>query len=313
MNKLKELLFLISIKGIGKTAIYKRYFDDLKKAEGIEHIKEVVKQKDAHISEEELRIAEGKAEELYSGITLDQSIKAVTVFDELYPKKLDVMGMKKPLVLYIKGDERILSEQNVAIIGTRKPTEWTEKVERRLVKKITEISDRVVVSGLALGCDKIAHEVVVEEKKKTIAVLPSGVNVITPASHINLADMILETGGCIVSEYLPDALAFKTTYIERDSIVAALSDVVIAVECEEKSGTMHTVKAAKEYNTLLGCYYNDKMGKRYSGNLYMVKMLGAEKIMDTDDLERIFNETPPRVNNEDNHQITIDEFLNPPS
>lgn len=312
MNKLKELLFLNSIKGIGKNAIYRRYFDDLQKAEGIEFIKEAVKQKDKHISEEEMDLAEGKAEELYSSITSDQSIKAVTVFDELYPKKLEVMGMRKPLVLYIKGDEKILSEQNVAIIGTRKPTEWAEKVERRLVKKIIEISDRVVVSGLALGCDKIAHEVVVEEKKKTIAVLPSGVNVITPASHKKLAEMILETGGCIVSEYLPDAIAFKTSYIERDSIVAALSDVVIAVECEEKSGTMHTVKAAKEYKTVLGCYYNEKMGKSYSGNLYMVEVLGAEKIMDTEDLERLFKETPQKLNNDENHQITIDEFLNPP-
>ena len=98
-----------------------------------------------------------------------------------------VMGDKRPLILYVKGDAKALSAPNIAVVGTRHPSEWSQKVEMRLVKKILELSDRVVVSGLALGCDKIAHETTVLEEKATIAVLPSGVNIITPASHKNLA------------------------------------------------------------------------------------------------------------------------------
>ncbi len=98
--------------------------------------------------------------------------------------------------------------------------------------------------GLALGCDKIAHETAVNLGKKTIGVLPSGVNVITPAANKGLAERIIETGGCLISEYEPDAGVTKATYVERDAVIAALSDATVVIECGVRSGTMHTVDAA---------------------------------------------------------------------
>lgn len=85
-------------------------------------------------------------------------INVITVFDKEYPKKLFDMENQKSLYLYVKGSMDALSKSNIAIIGTRKPSNNTEIFEKKLVKRILDVSKRVVVSGLALGCDKIAHE-----------------------------------------------------------------------------------------------------------------------------------------------------------
>ena len=163
MSKLKEILFLKSIKGFGKKNIYMRYFEDLEKVDNLEDLKELVRSKEKHICEEELLKAEQKAEDLYQNIRAQKDITVITVMDKSYPKQLQVMRMERPLILYVKGSVDVLNDDNIAIIGTRKPSEWSKKVEQRLVRKIADISDRVVISGLALACDKIAHETIVKE------------------------------------------------------------------------------------------------------------------------------------------------------
>lgn len=104
-----------------------------------------------------------------------------------------------------------------------------------------------------MGCDKIAHETTALAGKKIVAVLPSGVNVITPTSHKKLANSIIETRGCLLSEYEPNANVTRFTYVERDAVIAALSDATMVIECDVKSGTMHTVDAAEQMKRKLAC------------------------------------------------------------
>ena len=125
------------------------------------------------------------------------------------------------------------------------------------MKAVLDSSDRVIVSGLALGCDKIAHETTVLENKVTVAILPSGLNKITPASHKGLAEEIMENGGCLVSEYEPNKKAEKGHFVERDKIVAAFSDINFVIQCGEKSGTMHTVNATIDYKNKDSVYHRD--------------------------------------------------------
>ena len=125
---------------------------------------------------------------------------------------------------------------------------------------------------MALGCDKLAHQTTVDENKSTIAILPSGVEVITPASNKKLAENILENGGCLVSEYEPNAKAFRRTYVERDQIVAAFSDAILVVECGVKSGTMHTVDAAKKFDRQIFSYLpKDISNDSFSGNKFILE------------------------------------------
>lgn len=142
----------------------------------------------------------------YKEIMDHLSLGVITIFYDEYPEKLKDLQDKKPVILYAKWDITVLSQPNIAIVGTRKLSEWSMKIEGRLVQKILDLSERVIVSGLALGYDKIAHQSTVLAGKKTVAVLSSEVNVITPASHKRLADSIIETGGCLLSEYEPNEM-----------------------------------------------------------------------------------------------------------
>lgn len=285
MKKYMELLFLKQFKGLGNSSINRKYIPLLENIDGIEECIKLVEKKEqkySHIDIEKARqIAEGK----YKKNIDDLDINIITIFDEEYPEHFHDLKDKKPIILYIKGDVGVLKEKSIAIVGTRKPSKWSEKVESKLVQKIIELTNRVIISGLALGCDRIAHESTVSIGEKTIAVLPSGVNVITPASQKKLAEKIVKNNGCLISEYEPDAKVTRSTYVERDALIAALADSTLVIECGVKSGTMHTVNAAEKIDRILACYYTDEVGKgNYEGNKYMLSEKGAIKVSDTDEL-----------------------------
>ena len=282
MKKFKEILFLKNLKRVGKATIYKKYWDILNDCNDFDELVSEIR-KDSKFAEEDIDNAIQNAQNLYDDVNNNQEIQAITVFDDNYPEKLSVMENKRPLILYVKGDIEALTKPNIAIIGTRKPSDLSKEFEKKLVENIVNNSDRVVVSGLALGCDKIAHQTTVDEDKITIAVLPSGVNVIKPASNKNLAENILKTGGCLVSEYEPNAKVFRGNYVERDAIVAAYCDGIFVVECGVKSGTMHTVNAAIDYKRKIYCYSPN--GESFDGNEYILENnVDAVRVNDIDEL-----------------------------
>ena len=256
MNKFKELLFLSNIKRVGKKTINDKYLDLV---EGSTDYAEFISSKriTSDFTKEKIVDACAKTESLYEEIINSPEIDVITVFDDLYPDKLRDMGDKKPIFLYVKGNAEALSKPNMAVIGTRKPSENSQLFEKELVKAVLDNSDRAIVSGLALGCDKIAHETTVFENKVTIAILPSGLNKIAPASHKGLAEEIIENGGCLVSEYAPNEKANRGYYIERDQLVAAFSDINFVIQCGEKSGTMHTVNATIDYKNSDSIFHRD--------------------------------------------------------
>lgn len=271
MEKFKEILFLKSLKRVGKATIYGKYWEILDNSNDLDELISNIQKVESKFSEDDLQKAKFLVEESYNYI-INSDINVITVFDDNYPKKLEVMGNKRPLILYIKGNLEALFKPNIAVIGTRKPSNLSQEFENEVIKEIVNNSNRVVVSGLALGCDKIAHQTTVDENKQTIAILPSGVDVIKPAKHKKLAEQIIETGGCLVSEYEPNKSAFKSTYVERDQIVAAFSDATFVVECGIKSGTMHAVNAAKKFNKQIFSYLpNDINAKSYEGNKYILE------------------------------------------
>lgn len=313
MKKLLELLFLKNIKGFGNVTINKKYVSLLESVSTLDECIRLVEDNEEKVSAIEISKAKEIAEKKYKEIIDDLALSVITVFDDEYPEKLKDLQDKKPVILYAKGNIAVLSQPNIAIVGTRKPSEWSMKVGCRLVQKILDMSGRVIVSGLALGCDKIAHETTVFAGKKTVAVLPSGVNVITPASHKKLANSIIETGGCLLSEYEPNAKAVKSTYVERDAVIAALSDATMVIECDVESGTMHTVDAAEQMKRKLACYYIDDRSKgKYGGNELMIKGKGALKVTDTEELSLFLeqlNSIPVNAKEKEPKQLCIEDLL----
>ena len=132
-----------------------------------------------------------------------------------------------------------------------------------------------------------------------MAVLPGDVHKIKPASHKKLAQDIIKTGGCLVSEYEPRTRVQKGNYVERDKIVAALSDAIFVVECGVKSGTMHTVNFASDYERPIYSYLPDERPEEsYDGNEFIIKDKNGIKVTNIEeflsDLETLKNVKKPK-------------------
>lgn len=133
----------------------------------------------------------------------------------------------------------------VAIVGTRKPTTYGQDITEQLARKLAE-RGVVIVSGLALGVDGIAHRGALAAHGTTIAILAHGVDHINPRSHSMLAEQILEHDGALISEYEPGITAHPGRFLERNRLVSGLSDTLIITEAATRSGTFNTVSHALE-------------------------------------------------------------------
>ncbi len=159
--------------------------------------------------------------------------------DVRYPRSL--LDLKDPpKQLYVKGNLALLNRPLISIIGTRDCTRYGIMVAKDLAEQCVA-AGFVVVSGLAEGIDTAAHQ---GARQATIAVLGNGINVYYPVANKDLQDEI-GMNGLLISEYPPNLHGGKTTFPQRNRIVAALSQAVIAVEADLNSGTLITVKMAK--------------------------------------------------------------------
>lgn len=146
-------------------------------------------------------------------------------------------------LLYFRGTLPEKPVKTVAIVGTRKPTAYGRQVAHRLSSDLAA-RGVVIVSGLALGIDGIAHQGALEANGTTLAVLAGGLDEIYPTRHHALAEQIIEQGGALISEYPVGMPPLPHQFLQRNRIVSGLSDVVIIVEAASRSGTLATARWA---------------------------------------------------------------------
>ncbi len=137
----------------------------------------------------------------------------------------------------------------LSVVGSRKYTSYGREACERIIAGLAGYPI-CIVSGLAMGIDGIAHRAALDAGLRTIAVPGSGLDpkVIYPRTHLNLAREIIENGGALLSEYEPDFRAAPWSFPQRNRIMAGLSQGVLIVEAEEKSGTLITARMALDYN-----------------------------------------------------------------
>lgn len=176
----------------------------------------------------------------------------------------------------------------VAIVGTRKLTPYGKQITDKLASELAQ-AGVVVVSGLAFGVDISAHSAVLRKGGKTIAVLPSGLQSIYPATHVNIAKQITEQG-CLISEYEPDRIPRKVEFLERNRIIAALSDLVLITEAASKSGSLNTAKHAMSMGIPVCAVPGNITNPQSEGTNWLLKN-GAHIITSTDDVLRLLNIT----------------------
>ncbi len=153
-----------------------------------------------------------------------------------------------PEKLYIKG-EFPLAEKYLTVVGTRKPSSYGKDAVKTLIAGLRGLPV-VIVSGLALGTDALAHEAALENNILTVAVPGSGLSdkVLYPAANRELAKKILQAGGCLISEFESDFKATDFSFPQRNRIMAGISHATLVIEAQMKSGTLITSKFATEYN-----------------------------------------------------------------
>lgn len=243
------IIALLKCKGIGNVKVmnfvlkYNKNITDI-----IKHLNEIVSSSDIELFNNYLEDA--KLEILQNK---NNGINIISILDNNYPNKL--LMIKEPILyLYYKGDISLLYNTSIAIIGSRNITKEDEILTRNVAKKVSE-QGITVVSGLALGTDANAHIGSLSEKGKTIAVLPSGLNIITPSSNKKIFDNILKNNGLIISEYTYNMPPTKYTFVKRDRIETAISDAVMVIKANENSGTMNAIRTALDSKKYVTQYY----------------------------------------------------------
>lgn len=169
-------------------------------------------------------------------------VQILTPLDEDFPEQLLEIP-DPPSVLYLKGNSKILTDFSITIVGSRKSSKEGLQTAKDLAD-ILSTRGAVIVSGLALGVDAMAHRGTLEKKAKTIAILPCGIDRIYPSAHKELAKKILEQGGSIITEFPPNRPPLKINFHRRNRLLSGLSQGTIVIEAAERSGTMITSYAA---------------------------------------------------------------------
>lgn len=154
-----------------------------------------------------------------------------------------------PKLLYIRGTLPENTMKFLCVIGSRKYTNYGKEVCEKLIQGLRG-APIVIVSGLALGIDSIAHRAALAAGLTTVSVPGSGLdwNVLYPRNHVPLAKEILAAGGALISEFEPDFKATPWGFPQRNRVMAGMSHAVLVVEAAQKSGTMITARLAMEYN-----------------------------------------------------------------
>ncbi len=174
-----------------------------------------------------------------------QGIKMVIAGEEEYPPNLKEIS-DAPYVLYIRGELKPEDKLALAVVGSRRMSSYGFQVIETLIPELV-LSGLTLVSGLAFGVDYAVAKVALDNGGRSIAVLASGVDVVTPRTNEDLARRLLETGqGAIVSELPPGTQPLPHYFPVRNRIISGLSLGTLVVEAAAKSGSLYTAEAAVE-------------------------------------------------------------------
>ncbi len=198
------------------------------------------------------------------------------------PKLLEIPG--PPERLYVRGVMPTAHLKTLAVVGARQFSNYGKDVCDELIAGLSG-HPIVIVSGLAIGIDSLAHEAALRAGLKTLAIPGSGLHpdVIYPVAHRELADNILEAGGCLLSEFEPKYEAVPISFPKRNRIMAGLSDATLIIEAETKSGTMITARLATEYNRDVLAVPGSIFSKNSEGPHLLIRM-GATPITSADNI-----------------------------
>jgi DNA processing protein len=311
-----EKLWMTNLVKLSDTRI-----DTLRMKEILINSKEILKEenfleilmKTGKISQKEIDRVKKINIELQMKVLSDKEVSLLTFKDPDYPDNLKNLPDAPP-ILYCKG--RLLpSDSNaVAIVGTRKATQYGLTVARNLAKELSR-RGTIIISGLARGIDSQAHIGALEENGRTIAVMATGIDRVYPPGNKNLSVEIAEKGA-LLTELPPFSRPVPYYFPERNRIISGLSKAVIAVQASFKSGVFSTVRWALEYGRDVYALPGDITREVSKGTNKLLKMgaiplTGYEDVLNNTKLmiEEKEIEPPPEIDNLGEDEKRVYELL----
>ena len=174
-------------------------------------------------------------------------IRCLGLNDEDYPQRLKDCN-DAPVLLYYRGSANLNSQHIVSMVGTRQITNYGKDLCRSFVRDLKQVCpDALVVSGLAYGVDVNCHRAALEQGLETVGVLAHGLDQIYPRHHRETAKQMVDQGG-LLTEYMSNTIIDKRNFVQRNRIVAGVSDAIIVVESATKGGSLITAEIAQSYN-----------------------------------------------------------------
>jgi DNA processing protein len=200
-----------------------------------------------------------------------------------------------PKQLFIRGEslENLLQKPCLTVVGSRRVSPYGREITNRLVTDVSR-AGVVIISGLAFGVDALAHRAALEAGGPTIAVLPTSIDNIQPASHRALAESIIERGGALVSEYACGAFVQKWNFVQRNRIASGLSHATLITEAGERSGTLHTASFALDQGREVLAVPGNITSPTSVGTNNLIKM-GATPVTASSDILRALGVVPTQA------------------
>lgn len=227
----------------------------------------------------------------------DNNIHTAIYSKDNYPKNL-MRIENPPALLYYKGANPNKGfEKAIASVGTRKPTQFGFNAINYLIPQWVN-EGFAIISGLAAGVDRLSHIACLTNNGKTIAVLAHGLEKVSPAENRKLAEDILSNGGTLLSEYPVGTRAEKYRFVNRNRLIVGLSKVTVAMECEVKSGSMHSVEFAQKQNCPIFCPDpGEKLNNSQTGLKYILDNKIGNRIKSGMDYKNVIYAAGYEINN----------------
>ena len=208
-------------------------------------------------------------------------VTALTWHDEGYPPRLKEI-YDKPPVLYVKGEILPEDERAVAVVGTRRPTAYGREVARQVTSDLAQ-NGLTIVSGLAKGVDGIVHRAALDAGARTIAALGSGLDVMYPREHAELASRIAENGA-VVSEFPMGTRPDSQNFPRRNRIISGMSLGTLVAEAPESSGALLTARHALEQDREVFCIPGSILSEVSRGGNRLIRDSAAKLVTCADDI-----------------------------
>src|SRR5271163_2429114 len=209
--------------------------------------------------------------------------------DDVYPERLREI-FDPPVLLWVRGEVKLLSQPAIAVVGTRHPTPYGLGMAEMLSRDLA-LRGLIILSGMARGVDTAAHHGAISAKSPTVAIWGTGIDVIYPKENKSLAEQILAGGGAIVSEYKLGTFPAPQNFPRRNRLLSGISVGVLVVEAGENSGTRVTARCAIEQNRDVYAVPGNVTNKNAWGPNTLIKQ-GAKLVATWED---VWQELPTQV------------------